>query len=88
MIELQEGNGAESNGDKSVIEDVGEKAEDYESDQVSTSDEEVGELLISAALILTVIGIKSAVVTSSSEQHLCPEEWTVDVAVASQEKET
>jgi hypothetical protein len=61
MIELQEGDGAESNAEKSVVEDGSDESEDDKSDQVSTFDEEVGELLTLAAQIMAVIGMKPAV---------------------------
>lgn len=49
MIEVQKGDGAESNAGKSVVGDESEESEDDERDPVSTFDEEVGELLTLAA---------------------------------------
>lgn len=61
MIELQEGDSAEINADKIVVEDGSEESEGDETDQVSTFDEEIGELLTLAAQIMAVIGIKPVV---------------------------
>ncbi len=61
MIEVQEGDGAESNAGKSVVGDESEESEDDERDPVSIFDEEVGELLTLAAEINALTGMKPAV---------------------------
>ena len=61
MIGLEEGDGAESNVDETVIEEGSVESEDDENDQLSTFAEEVGELLILAAQIMVVIGMKPVV---------------------------
>lgn len=87
MIEVNEGDGAEINVDKSVVKDGSEECEDDESNQISTFDEAVGELVTLAAQIIALIGINPVVVNPFSE-HVYPEERVKEVAVASQEKVT
>jgi hypothetical protein len=70
MIELQEWDGAESNAEKSIVEDGSEESEDDESDQVSTFDREVVELLILAAQINWLAGMKPVVLNHLQNMYI------------------